>query len=151
MTILVYLFSAQANMKGKDDSGRKKSGDGSIASLLHVTTPKKVKVYKVDRNVTKYAKGALKFRPKEQKYKGLRKKLQETTERIVDAAVRTAETEVLLPSHAGFIRPEGNEKTYKLKQQEIVQEVDLNTAKNAMDLHLTKFGPYRINYSKNGR
>ena len=43
----------------------------------------------------------------------------------------------------------GNEKTYRLKQSEIIGEVDMNTAKHAMDLQLTKFGPYRINYSKN--
>jgi U3 small nucleolar RNA-associated protein 7 len=60
-------------------------------------------------------------------------------------------TEVLLPTEEGFIRPEGNEKTYRIKQQEIINEVDLNTSKHAMDLQLTKFGPYNTSYSKNGR
>lgn len=60
-------------------------------------------------------------------------------------------TEVLLPADTGFIRPEGNEKTYRLKQRDIINEVDMNTAKNAMDFQLTKFGPYNLNYSKNGR
>ena len=59
--------------------------------------------------------------------------------------------EVLLPGDTGFIRPEGNEKTYRLKQRDIINEVDMNTAKNAMDFQLTKFGPYNLNYSKNGR
>jgi U3 small nucleolar RNA-associated protein 7 len=59
--------------------------------------------------------------------------------------------EVLLLGDTGFIRPEGNEKTYRLKQRDIINEVDMNTAKNAMDFQLTKFGPYNLNYSKNGR
>jgi hypothetical protein len=112
---------------------------------------KKTKVYKIEKNVTKYAKGNLKFKPSEGKYKGLRKTLQETQEKILDAATRTAATEVLLPQSAGFMRAEGNERTFKLKQSEMLHEVDLNTAKNAMDLQLTKFGPYRVNYSRNGR
>ena len=58
---------------------------------------------------------------------------------------------MLLPSDVGFIQPEGNEKTYRIKQQDIINEVDLNTAKHIMDLQLTKFGPYKVNYSKNGR
>ena len=60
-------------------------------------------------------------------------------------------TEVLLPTEVGFIKPEGNEKTYRLKQQDIINEVDMNTAKHVMDLQLTKFGPYQVDYSKNGR
>ena len=58
---------------------------------------------------------------------------------------------MLLPAETGFIEMDGNEKTYKLKQSVLLKEVDLNTAKNAMDLQLTKFGPYRLNYSRNGR
>ena len=77
--------------------------------------------------------------------------MQATEERILDGAMKTAATEVLLPSEGGFIETDGNEKTYRLKQDTIVQQVDLNTAKNAINLQLTKFGPYRMNYSRNGR
>mmetsp|Transcript_32361 Transcript_32361/g.30866 ORF Transcript_32361/g.30866 Transcript_32361/m.30866 type:complete len:576 (+) Transcript_32361:83-1810(+) len=105
----------------------------------------------VELAAVKYAKGSMKHSTKHVKYKGLRKTLEETQDRIVDAAMKTAATEVLLPTDAGCIKPEGNEKTYRLKQQQIINEIDMNTSKNCMDLQLTKFGPYKINYSKNGR
>ena len=67
------------------------------------------------------------------------------------AHATTLPLQVLLPAETGFIEMDGSEKSYKLKQAALLKEVDLNTAKNAMDLQLTKFGPYRLNYSRNGR
>ena len=60
----------------------------------------------------------------------------------------------MLPSEAGFIEIDGDnkrEKIFHLKQRDIIQNVDLNSAKNAIDLQLTTFGPYFANYSRNGR
>jgi U3 small nucleolar RNA-associated protein 7 len=70
---------------------------------------------------------------------------------MVDSFPSFLAAEVLLPGETGFIQPDGNEKTYRLKQRDIITEVDLNTAKNAMDFQLTKFGPYNLDYSRNGR
>ena len=36
-------------------------------------------------------------------------------------------------------------------QHEIIQNVDLFSAQKYFDLNLDKFGPYRINYTRNGR
>ena len=123
----------------------------------------------------KYANGAMNHSAMKMKFKGLKKTMEETTENIKSASMKTAgssyyqwwyfitrdilltlsfkftATEVLLPADTGFIRPDGNEKTFRLKQRDIISEVDMNTAKNAMDFQLTKFGPYNLNYSKNGR
>ncbi len=86
------------------------------------------------------------------KNSALKRKLEHTKSRIAEAVVSTASTEVLLPSVAGGIELEDNRmKVFKLKQQEIVQNVDLNTAKNAFDFQLTNFGPYYVNFSRNGR
>lgn len=46
---------------------------------------------------------------------------------------------------------DNNVKTFKLKQKEIKQNVDLNTVRNMMNLSLTNFGPYNVTYSRNGR
>lgn len=86
------------------------------------------------------------------KYKNLRKTLTDLGTKIVDAATKTAETEILLPNTAGFISTTNIfEKTFKLRQSDILKQVDLNTQKNVIDLHLTNFGPYCANYSRNGR
>ncbi len=107
--------------------------------------------WKANVNISKYTKGSVNFSTKNVKHKGLRKTLEETKDRNINAATLTAATEVLLPSTAGFIEVESGEKVFKLKQKEILSNVDLNTAKNSIDLQLTKFGPYNVDYSKNGR
>jgi hypothetical protein len=80
---------------------------------------------------------------------GLRRTLEETHERIVDSASRTAATEVLLANKAGFIEAEHDgEKTYRLKQSAVKPLVDLNTQRKCINLSLTAFGPYTCNYSR---
>ena len=96
------------------------------------------------------------FRPTAatRKFKNLRKTLQETRKDLEDSAKANTAAEVLLPASRGSIEVEGNsnEKTYRLRQKDIVNKslVDLNSLKNLFDFQL-RFGPYRINYSRNGR
>lgn len=99
----------------------------------------------------KYAHGNVNFNAPKSAPKKLRKTLQETQDRIVEAASATGATEILLPEEAGFIQMDNGVKTFKLKQKDLKKEVDLNTGKNIMDLYLTKFGPYKVGYSRNGR
>eukprot|EP00252_Welwitschia_mirabilis_P020766 TRINITY_DN5154_c0_g2_i1.p1 TRINITY_DN5154_c0_g2~~TRINITY_DN5154_c0_g2_i1.p1 ORF type:complete len:518 (+),score=112.05 TRINITY_DN5154_c0_g2_i1:275-1828(+) len=56
----------------------------------------------------------------------------------------------LLPSEAGYLEAEGLEKTCNFKQESIVQEVDLLSARKAFDIKLEDFGPYCVDYSLNG-
>lgn len=65
-----------------------------------------------------------------------------------DAAERA---EILLTEEQGFIEAEGMEKTWRLKQDEIVKHVDISTANKRFELKLNDFGPYTIDYSRNGR
>lgn len=82
----------------------------------------------------------------------LRSKLEHTKTLIEEAAINTASTEVLLPSVPGGIELEDPRmKVFKLRQREIAQNVDLNTAKNAFDFQLHNFGPYYVDYTRNGR
>ena len=50
-----------------------------------------------------------------------------------------------------FLEAEGLEKTFKLKQRDIVNAVDVASAQKSFELKLDTFGPYRINYTHNGR
>ena len=50
-----------------------------------------------------------------------------------------------------FLEAEGLEKTFKLKQRDIVNAVDVASAQKSFELKLDTFGPYRINYTRNGR
>ena len=111
--------------------------------------PKKLKLNPL---VEKYARGSVSINVHKIKQKNLRKTLEENNIRNLDAAEHNASTEVLLPATEGFIELDNKrEKVYHLKQKDIIQNVDVNTAKNAFDLQLTNFGPYCINYSRNGR
>lgn len=107
--------------------------------------------------VEKYAKGTINFKGRNQKFKSSRLTLLEEQERVRRAAEQTATTEILLPETSGYINLSGDnssfadKKIYRLKQQDISSNVDLNTARNQLDLQLHNFGPYSINYSRNGR
>lgn len=105
----------------------------------------------IDITTEKYIRGNVNINSKKIKYKKLRKTIQENHDNIVDSAKKTAATEILLPSEAGVIETDDNEKTYKLRQEELKNYVDLNTSKNMIDLQLPSFGPYRVNYTRNGR
>ncbi|VEU21991.1 DEKNAAC102967 [Brettanomyces naardenensis] len=68
-----------------------------------------------------------------------------------DAMKSAARTDVLLQEEAGYMEAEGMEKTYKFRQNDIVQEVDIGTAKKGFELKLDQYGPYSLDYSRNGR
>lgn len=56
-----------------------------------------------------------------------------------------------MPESSGFLEAEDEmEKTFRVKQDEIKSAVDVTTANKALDLKLTDFGPYSVNYSRNG-
>jgi hypothetical protein len=107
----------------------------------------------LDRDLArKYARGSLNFNAKKVQHKHLKKTLEETRDQIIHSAARTAATEILLQSDGGSIQMDDpSDKVYKLKQQQIKENVDMNTAKNSFDLQLQNFGPYFVNFSRNGR
>lgn len=102
--------------------------------------------------VGKYDRGALDIKVKAPRSKLAKEKTERAKTQILDAATRTSATEILLPSSAGEIELEDpTQKIYKLKHREVVQNVDLNTARNAFNFQLQEFGPYFVDYSRNGR
>lgn len=101
--------------------------------------------------VKKYAHGSFKSNTKQLKHKALKKTLEEVNSTIRKSASLTANTEILLPDEPGFIQVDEGDKIYKISQSTIKQNVDMNTATNIFDFQLTKFGPYNVSFSRNGR
>lgn len=86
------------------------------------------------------------------KDKKLRGHLKALEERYKKAALRAQDAEILLENEAGFLEPEGElERTYKVRQDEIKENVSIETAKMGFELKLEELGPYRADYTRNGR
>ncbi len=104
-----------------------------------------------ESQIEKYARGSTDISTDNIKSVALKSRLQHSKESMREAAISTEATEILLPAEAGYIELENNMKEFKLKQKDISDNVDLNTARSAFDFQLQTFGPYCINYSRNGR
>ncbi|KAF1777557.1 WD40-repeat-containing domain [Phytophthora cactorum] len=81
----------------------------------------------------------------------LKGSLQSAHEKQKLAAESAAKSEILLPDQAGFLEAEGLEKTYKFTQQQLADNVDINTARKIFSLDLPDYGSYRVKYTRNGR
>lgn len=57
----------------------------------------------------------------------------------------------LMPTEHGFLEAEGLEKTWKFKQETILQEVDIISSRKVFDMVLKDLGPYKLEYTLNGR
>ncbi|XP_068106282.1 WD repeat-containing protein 46 isoform X2 [Hyperolius riggenbachi] len=69
-------------------------------------------------------------------------------EKALDQAARH---DLLLPEEAGFLEGDQGEDTCTITQQDIMDVVDITSASKHFNLFLNQFGPYRMNYSRNGR
>ncbi len=99
----------------------------------------------------KYGRGAP-IRKQNIKDKKLRGNLRSLESKYKDSVLRAQDAEILLENQEGFIQTEGNlEKTYKVRQDEIKQEIAVETAKMGFDLKLEGLGPYIMDYTRNGR
>lgn len=68
-----------------------------------------------------------------------------------EALKKAANTDMLLQEEAGFLEAEGMEKTFRYKQEDIAEAVDLSTSNKKFKLTLPDFGPYTLDYTRNGR
>ncbi|OLL25722.1 putative U3 small nucleolar RNA-associated protein 7 [Neolecta irregularis DAH-3] len=108
------------------------SADSSVTRLARYQRGEKVKIRRI-------------------KDKKLKSNLKLLEERYRDAASSAVNAEILLQEDPGVLEAEGMEKTWKLTQDQIVKEVDVTTARKRFDLSLSQFGPYAIDYTRNGR
>ncbi|KAI7906406.1 WD40-repeat-containing domain protein [Cokeromyces recurvatus] len=85
------------------------------------------------------------------KDKKLKAKLSQQERNSRDAARAAARAELLLQEETGYLEAEGLEKTFKFRQDQLIPSLDVNTASKIFTLDLPQFGPYAIDYTRNGR
>jgi U3 small nucleolar RNA-associated protein 7 len=100
----------------------------------------------------KYGRGN-KIHTKSVKDKKLRANLKSLESKYKDAVLQAKDAEILLDNTAGLLEPEHElERTFKVRQQDIVQDVGVETAKKGFELRLDGLGPYdACEYTRNGR
>ncbi|KAK3314935.1 WD40-repeat-containing domain protein [Apodospora peruviana] len=86
------------------------------------------------------------------KDKKLRRNLTNLENKYQAAALKAKEAEILLENTAGFLKPEGElERTYKVRQDDIEDNVAIEVAQKKFDLKLDALGPYVCEFSRTGR
>ena len=86
------------------------------------------------------------------KDKKLRGNLKQLENKYKTAALRAKDAEILHENTGGFLEPETElERTYKVRQEDIVSQVPVETAKKRFELKLDTLGPYVCDYTRNGR
>lgn len=69
-----------------------------------------------------------------------------------DATIKAKNAEILLEHQSGFLEPEAElERTYKVRQDDIRKDVAAETARKGFELKLENLGPYKADYTRNGR
>ncbi|KAF0692540.1 Aste57867_16352 [Aphanomyces stellatus] len=109
---------------------------------------KKTKTKNVGKYLRPAPEGQVIKKTTDKKLKGL---LARNNKKFNEAAAAAAKAEILLPEVGGALIAEGMEKTYKFTQAQLADNVDRNTAQKIFDLDLPTFGPYAIDYTRNGR
>ncbi|KAJ3055377.1 Small subunit (SSU) processome component [Rhizophlyctis rosea] len=84
----------------------------------------------------------------DKKLKGTLKKSEKKTH---DAAYKAAQAELLLPTEVGYLEADDMERTWKFTQSQIKDNVDMSTSNKMFELKLDDFGPYTVDYTRNGR
>ncbi|KAF6830863.1 small nucleolar ribonucleoprotein complex subunit [Colletotrichum musicola] len=86
------------------------------------------------------------------KDKKLRSNLTRLENKYRDATIKAKDAEILLENSGGFLEPETElERTYKVRQDEITEDVAVSTAQKRFELKLEELGPYVGEYTRNGR
>lgn len=98
-----------------------------------------------------YGRGR-KIHTKGVKDRKLRSNLKSIETKYKESALRARDAEILLENEAGFIEPEGElERTYKVGQDDIRENVGIEVAKKGFELKMEDLGPYRADYTRNGK
>lgn len=81
----------------------------------------------------------------------VKRQLTRQEEVYQDATSQAARHDIFLLEDAGYIDTDIGQKSYTIRQSEIKQNVDIATSCKQFELNLNQFGPYRINYTANGK
>lgn len=86
------------------------------------------------------------------KDKKLRGNLQALENQYRDATLKAKDAEILLENTSGLLEADGElERTYKVRQDDIRNDIAVETAKKGFELKLPEMGPYMVDYTRNGR
>ncbi|KAI1655755.1 BING4CT-domain-containing protein [Daldinia decipiens] len=86
------------------------------------------------------------------KDKKLRSNLKSLENKYKEATVKAKDAEILLENTSGFLEPEHElERTYRVRQEEILDDISTESAKKRFELKLDQLGPYVFEYSRTGR
>ncbi|GMT24414.1 hypothetical protein PFISCL1PPCAC_15711 [Pristionchus fissidentatus] len=104
-----------------------------------------------EERLNRHTNDALKLDPKKLKSSFHQKKYAAKRKLIEEGIEKNARAEILNVEEEGFMETDNGECSYNVTQLEIVQNVDIASAAKCFGLTLPQFGPYRIDYSSNGR
>ena len=86
------------------------------------------------------------------KDKKLRARLKRLEEKYQEATLKAKDAEILNEYNPGFLEPDQPlERTYKVRQSELRDHVDVETARKGFELKLGSLGPYISDFTRNGR
>lgn len=125
----------------KKRPNKKKQDEDAIISGM--TEEEKAKAKSLERG-----EGLSLANIKDKKLKG---NLQRERRRTKLAVKDVVKAQVLLTEEVGYLEPEGMEETHLFSQRDLLEHVDLQTASKMFDLVLDELGPYKIDYSFNGK
>jgi len=135
-------LSRQKEDAKKEDTEDKLRLIGDVRKYIREGVDKSKRVLREEFNL-----GKDKFR----KYEGVYSAHQ-SIRQARKAALDNARAEILFDQQpGGFIETEEGENVWEISQKEIKKEVAVQSARKAFDLALTQFGPYKFDYSRNGR
>eukprot|EP00062_Callorhinchus_milii_P025093 gi/632985695/ref/XP_007909828.1/ PREDICTED: WD repeat-containing protein 46 [Callorhinchus milii] len=83
--------------------------------------------------------------------KNLKYRMTKMEKKYKEAQKQAASFNLLLPEEAGFLEVNEGEDTCIIDQKDIADAVDITSSSKYFNLVLDQFGPYRINYTRNGR
>lgn len=128
----------------------KKSASTKSVSHANSAANREARKQQAEAN-KKYGRGRA-IRTQSIKDKKLRGNLNALESKYKTAALKAKDAEILLEHEPGYLEAEGElERTYKVRQDEIRENVGIQTAKKGFDLKLEGTGPYRGDYTRNGR
>ncbi|KAI8569300.1 hypothetical protein RHMOL_Rhmol02G0268100 [Rhododendron molle] len=126
-----------------------KKEDGSLSKIM---PPEEQEILdEMDVKVKKYLRGeSANFEAlRDKKLKGQLSVKEELYGKSAKAAAKIEKW--LMPSEGGYLEAEGIEKTWRIKQEAIVREVDISSSKNQYDIVLPDLGPYTLDFTSSGR
>lgn len=89
--------------------------------------------------------------PKGIKNRKLRTKLTHAENFAKTSIEQAAKAEILLPSEAGYLEADKMERTWRFSQDSLKEHIDARSCRKMFSLDLDQFGPYCLDYTKNGR